>query len=133
MGSVEKRLEAIVEGLSPEEKAKLVIEDLFRGEPVLSPLNRCKMLASMTPEEGRRYNSALDRYDRVKSNIGILDRLANSVRKQLLMRDRILWFERALVEVEEAIIFDREVAGPLLLDNSNLKPGLWSCGSLWAP
>ena len=107
MGSVEKRLEAIVEGLSPEEKAKLVIEDLFRGEPVLSPLNRCKMLASMTPEEGRRYNSALDRYDRVKSNIGILDRLANSVRKQLLMRDRILWFERALVELEEAIIFDR--------------------------
>jgi hypothetical protein len=39
------------------------------------------------------------------------------------MRDRILWFYRALVEVEEAIIFDPDVAAPLLVENTNLKPG----------
>ncbi len=52
MGSLEKRLEDIVEALSPEkrledivealsgwpeEKARLVIENLFREQPALSP------------------------------------------------------------------------------------------------
>ena len=123
MGSPEKRLEDIVKGLSPEEKAKLVIEDLFRKEPVLTLWNRYKMLDAMSDDEGRRYNSVLDRFEKLKSNARTLGYLADRARRQLLMRDRILWYERALVEVEEAIVFDPDVANPLLVKNSNLKPG----------
>src|SRR3972149_4421050 len=113
MGSPEKRLEDIVEGLSPEEKAKLVIEDLFRKEPVLTPWNRHKMLGAMSDDEGRRYNTVLDRFKDLKSNAMTLEQLADEARRHLLMRDRILWYERALVEVEEAIVFDPAMANPL--------------------
>ena len=123
MGSPDKRLEDIVKGLSPEEKAKLVIEDLFRKEPVLTPWNRHKMLGAMSDDEGRRYNAVLDRFEKLKSNIRTLGHLADRARRHLLMRDRALWYERALVELEEAIVFDPDVANPLLVKNANLEPG----------
>src|SRR3989304_478077 len=123
MASPEKRLEDVVKGLSPEEKAKLVIEDLFREEPVLSPGNRGKVLGAMSDDEGRRYNAVIDRYAALGSSIRTLGCLADEARRHLLMRDRILWFLRALVEVEEAIVFDPKVADALLVNNPNLKPG----------
>ncbi len=123
MSSGEKRLDDVIKGLSPEEKARLVIEDLFREKPVLSPANGRTMLHEMSPEEGRRYNALVERHETLKRNVRTLSHLAEGAKTQLLMRDRILWFYRALVEVEEAIIFDPDVAGPLLVENKNLKPG----------
>ena len=123
MGSPEKRLEDIVKGLSPEEKAKLVIEDLFRKEPVLTASNRYKMLDALSDDEGRRYNAVLDRFEKLKSNAMTLGHLVDRARRQLLMRDRALWYERALVELEEAIVFDPAVANPFLMKNANLEPG----------
>lgn len=123
MSSGEKRLDDIIKGLSPEEKARLVIEDLFREKPVLSPANCRRMLDEMSPEEGRRYNAVVERHETLKRNVRTLSHLAEGAKTQLLMRDRILWFYRALVEVEQAIIFDADVAGPLLVENTNLKPG----------
>jgi hypothetical protein len=123
MSSGEKRLDDIIKALSPEDKARLAIEDLFREKPVLSPANCRRMLAEMSPEEGRRYNAVVERHETLKGNVRMLSHLAEGAKKQLLMRDRILWFYRALVEVEEAIIFDPDVAGPLLVENTNLKLG----------
>jgi hypothetical protein len=76
MSSGEKRLDDIIKGLSPEEKARLVIEDLFREKPVLSPSNRRRMLAEMSSEEGTRYNAVVDRHETLKRNVRTLSHLA---------------------------------------------------------
>lgn len=68
-------------------------------------------------------SAVVERHETLKRNVRTLSHLAEGAKTQLLMRDRILWFYRALVEVEEAIIFDADVAGPLLVENTNLKPG----------
>ncbi len=65
----------------------------------------------------------LDRYQSLLANLGLLTLLVDETRRQLLLRDRILWFERALIELEEAIVFDPAVADALLIKNANLKPG----------
>ncbi len=123
MTSPEKRLQEIISGLSPEKKARLDIEDGLRKEPVLSPGDRHKMVRALNPQEGTRYNTVIGRYKSLLENLDLLTRLVDQARRQLLLRDRILWFERALVELEEAIVFDPAVADALLVKNPNLKPG----------
>jgi hypothetical protein len=122
LATVGKRLEDMIKGLSPEDKARLVIEDLLRDKPVLSPVDRRKMLAAMGPEEGRRYNALVDRHRILQHNMGTLDLLADDVKMKLLHRDRLLWYRDALKRMEEAIVFGK-AAKPLLIDNPNLKAG----------
>ena len=121
--SPENRLREIISGLSPEEKARLAIEDGLRKEPVLSPGDRHKMVRALNPQEGTRYNTVIGRYKSLLENLDLLTRLVDQARGQLLLRDRILWFERALVELEEAIVFDAAVADALLVKNPNLEAG----------
>ncbi len=123
MTSPEKRLQEIVSGLSPEEKACLVIEDALRQKPVLSPIDCHRMVGALTPQDGPRYNRVLHRYQSLLANLRLLSLLVDEARRQLLLRDRILWFERALVEMEEAIVCDPTVSDALLVKNPNLKPG----------
>ena len=79
-------MEDIIKGLSPEDKARLVIEDHLRDKPVLSPGDRRKMLAAMGPEEGRRYNSVVERHHILKGNLDALSSLADDVKMKLLHR-----------------------------------------------
>jgi hypothetical protein len=122
LATVGKRLEDIIKGLSPEDKVRLVIEDHLRDKPVLSHVDRRKMLAAMGPEEGRRYNALVDRHHILQHNMGTLDLLADDVKMNLLHRDRLLWYRDALKQLEEAIVFGK-AAKPLLIDNPNLKAG----------
>ncbi|HZA23901.1 MAG TPA: hypothetical protein VFA32_15085 [Dehalococcoidia bacterium] len=122
METIGKRLEDIIEGLSPVDKARLVIEDHLRDKPVLFPVDRRKMLTAIGPEEGRRYNSVVDRYHILKDNLDALSSLADDVKMKLLHRDRLLWYRDALKRLEEAIVFGK-AAKPLLIDNPNLKAG----------
>ena len=123
MTSPEKRLQEIISGLSPEEKARLAIEDGLRKEPVLSPSDCHRMVQALTPQEGPRYNRVIDRYQSLLANLRLLTQLVDEARRQLLLRDRILWFERALIELDEAIVFDAAVADALLVKNPNLEAG----------
>ncbi len=123
MTSKEKRLEEIIRALSPEEKARLAIEDTVRKEPALSPGDRLKMVRALSSQEWDRYHAVITRYQVLLPNLRLLAQLVDEARRQLLERDRILWFERALVEMEEAIVFDPAVANALLVKNPNLKPG----------
>jgi hypothetical protein len=74
----------MIKGLSSVDKARLVIEDLLRDKPVLSPVDRRKMLAAMGPEEGRCYNALVDQHHILQHNIGTLDLLADDVKTKLL-------------------------------------------------
>jgi hypothetical protein len=112
----------MIKGLSSVDKARLVIEDLLRDKPVLSPVDRRKMLAAMGPEEGRCYNALVDQHHILQHNIGTLDLLADDVKTKLLHCDRLLWYRDALKRLEEAIVFGK-AAKPLLIDNPNLKAG----------
>jgi len=120
--TTEKRLTGIIGKLSPEEKAKLVIEDIFRDEPALSPDAKNKMLQTMGAEEGRRYNAYIDRYSRLKNEVVFLQDMANKVKMDLLERDRILWYQKGLEEMVDGLSFSEE-GKALLVDNPNLKPG----------
>ena len=123
MTSPEKRLQEIINRLSPEEKARLAIEDALRQEPVLSPSDCHRMVRALSSQEGTRYNRVIDRYQSLLANLRLLTLLVDEARRQLLLRDRILWFERALIELDEAIVFDPGVSDALLVENPNLKPG----------
>ena len=123
MTSKEKRLQEIVHGLPPEEKARLVIEDALRKEPALSPGDRHRMVRALNPQDGARYDKVIDRYQALLENLRLMAQLVDESRRQLLLRDRILWFERALIELEEAIVFDPGVSDALLVKNPNLEPG----------
>jgi hypothetical protein len=122
LATVGKRLEDMIKGLSPVDKARLVIEDHLRVKPLLSAGDRRKMLAAMGAEEGRCYNALVDRHHILQHNTGILDLLANDVKMKLLHRDHLLWYRHALKRLEEAIVFGK-AAKPLLIDNPNLKAG----------
>ena len=47
MNKQAKRQEKIIDGLSPEEKARLVIEDQLRAVPTLSSAERRRMVNAM--------------------------------------------------------------------------------------
>jgi len=120
--TTEKRITGIIGKLSPEEKAKLVIEDIFRDELVLSPDAQNKMFQAMGAEEGRRYNAYIDRYSRLKNVVVFLQDMANKVKMDLLERDRILWYQKGLEEMVDGLSFSEE-GKALLVDNPNLQPG----------
>ena len=131
MTTTTKRLADIMENLSPEEKAKLIIEDLFRDKPTLSPKAQQKALRAMPREEGLRYNAYIDRYNRLKGSIRLLQDMSYQAANDLYARDRILFYQHALHEVVDALDFPTSsttspanLAGEaLLVNNPNLKPG----------
>ena len=121
MTSKEKRLEEIINGLSPEEKARLAIEDAFRKEPALSPGDHHKVVRALKDQERNRYDRVMDRFRALLASLRLLVNLVEEAKSQLLLRDRILWYERALIDIEEAIVFNPAIADPLLVKNPNLK------------
>lgn len=132
MTTTTKRLADIMENLSPEEKAKLIIEDLFRDKPTLSPKAQQKALQAMNREEGLRYNAYLDRYNRLKGALRLLQDMGHRASGDLHARDRILFYQQALNEVVDALDFptnsttspaNHGAGEALLVNNPNLKPG----------
>lgn len=123
MTRVENRLKDVFNGLSPEDKARLIIEDQFRADPVLKPGDVYKMVARIKPDEGFRFNKIISGYNSLIRNFSTMTDLSDQIRKRLLQRDRFLWYRRALRDVEEAMVFDPKVSNPLLVDNSNIKIG----------
>ena len=126
MASIGGRLRDVVKGLSPEDTARLIIEDTFRDKPVLSDAERRKMVNAVDEKEATRYTGFIDRYTVLRRNLLQLTVLAGEVHKNLLKRDSLLWYREAIVRLEEAIsldTFDTGVSKALLVDNPALKPG----------
>ncbi len=116
-----KRLDRVVEALSPEAKARWLIEGPLLGHDV----NRAEeqhVLDSLSPEDGLRYNAYLARWDCLRDNLRSLISICGAVKSMLLERDRLLWYRRGLMDVAEAIVFG-DAAKPLLVGNRNMKPG----------
>ena len=78
MTSKEKRLQEIVRGLPPEEKARLAIEDALRKEPALSPGDRHRMVRALNHQDGARYDKAIDRYQSLLANLRLLTQLSST-------------------------------------------------------
>ena len=126
MASIGGRLRDVVKGLSPEDTARLIIEDTFRDQPVLSAAERRKMVNALDEKAAPRYTAFIDRYTVLRRNLVQLTVLAGELHKNLLKRDSLLWYREALVRMEEAIsldTFDTGVSKALLVDNPALKPG----------
>ena len=119
-----KNLEDLIKGLSPRDKAKLVVEDILRERPVMSHSVKHKMIQAMPPEEGRLFNEFLERFQTLRNNVLHLFRMCDEIVKLLLKRDRLLWYAAALNHFEQEISFD--IGGftseTLLVNNPNLKP-----------
>ena len=126
MASIGGRLREVVKGLSPEDTARLIIEDTFRDQSVLSDAERRKMVNALDEKEATRYTGFIDRYTVLRRNLFQLTVLAGELHKNMLKRDSLLWYREALVRMEEAIsldTFDTGVSKALLVDNPALKPG----------
>ena len=126
MIKLDQRLNDVISDLSPEDKAKVAIEDSLRLKPVIPPTDYRKMLDAMTAEEGHRFNAFIKRFQTLRSNLDYLAHRVAELQKDLLNRDRTLWYLRGLEEVEEAISFDSRSPGAskvLLVDNPNIRPG----------
>ena len=122
MATPNKRLGDLIKGLTPEEKARLLIEDRLRAEPYFSPAECAQMLAAMSPTDSHRYNSFLERYQNSVGNLKTLGLLTSRVEELLLNRDRMLWYYRGIKDVFQELVF-RPASAPLLQDNLKLKPG----------
>jgi len=123
MAKVARRIDGVIKALSPEEKAQLMIEDQFRPDPILSDVEVQGLLRAMNAAEGHRYNAVISRNNILRHNIDILGLLVEEMRTRLLERDRVLWWHRCLVELFEQVVFNPEIAEPLLVNNPNIKSG----------
>jgi hypothetical protein len=115
-----KRLEQAVADLSPEDKARWLLEGPLLGAEI-SKAEEQRLLSKMTPEDGRRYNAYIARWDRLRRNMATLLTMAMELKEQLLLRDRILWYWRGVLDLQESLVFGHGKA--LLEDNPNVKPG----------
>ena len=105
MPSAEKRLEIIMDNLSPEEKCALLLEDEWLHESALSDSERRKLL-TMDQEEARKYKEYLDRFEHLRSDVSRMMDLTQKLLVLLLSRDRILWYIGGLTRFQEALISD---------------------------
>ena len=120
---IEKRVDDLILGLAPEEKARLLLEDQL-CQPVFSDEDCRKILSSMNRQETQQYTDYWHRFERLRSDTSSLVDLTQKIQLFLLHRDRFLWFHRALVEVVQAISFDLFNSGAsriLLTDNPALE------------
>ena len=90
MASIGGRLREVVKGLSPEDTARLIIEDTFRDQPVLSAAERRKMVNALDEKEAHRYTAFVERYTVLRRNLLQLTVLAGELHKNLLKRDSLL-------------------------------------------
>lgn len=89
-----QRIAQVVQAMSPEDKARWVIEAPLLGQEI-SDAEEQAMLAKMKPEEGRRYNAYLARWNRLRHNLLALAVMITEIKMKLLERDRILWYLHA--------------------------------------
>jgi len=126
MASIRRRLGDIVKNLSPEDMARLVIEDTFRDQSTLSAAERRKMLCALDEKGASRYTAFIEGYRVLDRNLSTLILLSTEIHKDMLKRDRLLWYREALIRMEEAIFLDTVETGVsegLLLDNPALRFG----------
>ena len=97
MSKLDSRLDHILQGMTPEDKARYLAESLFMGHEV-SDLERRQLFDKMKPDEGRRYNAFVGRWMRLKNNMVILYNMASELKNRLLLRDRMLWYWRGLID-----------------------------------
>ena len=81
MASIGGRLREVLKGLSPEDTARLIIEDTFRDQPVLSAAERRKMVNALDEKEAPRYTTFIDRYTVLRRNLFQLTVLAGELHK----------------------------------------------------
>jgi len=120
---LEKRVDELIIGLAPEEKARLLLEDQL-CQPVFSDEDCRKILSSMNRQETQQYNDYWHRFEKLRSDTSNLVDLTQKIQLILLHRDRILWYHRGLVEVQQGISFDLLGSGAsriLLTDNPALE------------
>ena len=120
MSKLEGRVDQVLRDMSPEDKARYFIQGPLLGHAV-SELEHRQLIDRMSPEEGRRYNAFVERWYRLRQNLRTLLTLASEVKDKLLLRDRILWYWRGVLDVQQSLLFSHGAA--LLEKNSNVKPG----------
>ena len=120
MSKLDGRVDQLLRDMSPEDKARYFIQGPLLGHEV-SDLEQSQLIDRMKPEEGRRYNAFVERWKRLQHNLGTLLNIASDVKIKLLQRDRILWYWRGVLDMQEALVFPHGKA--LLEKNPNLKPG----------
>lgn len=126
MPSSKKKLTDILNGLSPEAKARLFIEDFFRSEPVASNADRDKAIKALRGDDSERYQSVISRFHNLRANVLILFQMYDRIVQLLLSRDRVLWYLTALKKLEIELTMDLLGSGAarlLLADNPNMKAG----------
>jgi len=117
MSVIEKRITDIIKDLTPEDKARLFIEDGIRDKPTLSPQDQRQILGAMSREEGQRYNAFTAKYNILKAIIKHFRSLAEYIKSDLYSRDIVLYYIRALTEVNDLLTLNN-----LVRDNPNIKP-----------
>jgi hypothetical protein len=122
MAALDQRIGDIINGLSPEDKARLVIEDQFRDEPVLSPVARRLMLDAMGVEEGKRYDAVVDKFNQLKDLVSLLGIMATDAKIRLVERDRLLWVRYAYQWLQDTLLLNPRLAD-LLGDHPRFKRG----------
>jgi len=105
MPSAEKRLEKIMDDLSPEEKCALLLEDEWLHESALSDSERRQLMA-MDQEEARRYKEYLDLFEHLRCDVSSMMDSTQKLLVLLLSRDRILWYIGGLTRCQEALTYD---------------------------
>ena len=126
MPTSKRKLTDILHGLSPEAKAHLFIEDVFRSDPVASNADRDKAIKALRGDDGERYQSVISGFHNLRENVLILFRMHDHIVRLLLYRDRVLWYLTALKKLEIELTMDPLGSGAariLLADNPNLKVG----------
>ena len=73
MNKQRKQQEKMIDGLSPEDKARWVIEDQLRDPRTLSAEELRRMKNAMEPDERRQYNEFLRRWEELRVHLLILE------------------------------------------------------------
>ena len=119
MSKLEGRVDQVLRNMSPEDKARYFIQGPLLGHEV-SDLEQRQLIDRMKPEEGRRYNAFVERWNRLRQNLSTLLNVASDVKIKLLQRDRSLWYWRGVLEMQGPLVFQHGKA--LLEKNLNVKP-----------
>ncbi len=121
MNKQRKQQEKMIDGLSPEDKARWVIEDQLRDPRTLSSAERRRMKNAMEPDERRQYNEFFRRWEELRVDLLILEQLTGCVKQMLLNRDLILTYVQGQWDMmDEIVMGDAHI--PLITKNPNIKP-----------
>jgi len=96
------RFDSIYSKMSGAEKGRLMLEDFMCDPTMLDESERKRIMDSVNPTEGPVFNRVIDEFDGAWTVLRILAWTVNIIYIQLLERDRLLWYLRALVDLAEA-------------------------------